>query len=157
MVKQEEKRLGEEHPLSDKVQIILLVILVCIWVIDSFVFRFYTLTDIPLLFRLFAALILAGLGVSLIKQSHRLVIDTEKPELVTGGVYSFTRHPVYLGIMFFELGIVATTFSIPALLFWVLIFLAYNQFATFEEQSLLRNLGDKYRTYMSKVKRWGIF
>jgi protein-S-isoprenylcysteine O-methyltransferase Ste14 len=156
MVEQKEHRLGDEHPLSDKAQLVLLAFLICIWIIDSFVLKLYIITSVPLPLKLITALILAAFGVYLIENSHRLVIDAEEPELITTGVYSLTRHPMYLGIMLFELGIVATTLSIPALLFWVLIFLAYNQFAAFEEESLIRNLGDDYHAYMSRVKRWGI-
>lgn len=157
MIEQKEQRLGEEHPLSDRVQIVLLAFLICIWVIDSFLLRMYTLTDIPLMFRLSPAIILVVIGAYLIQNSHLRVIEAEKPKLITDGVYSYTRHPMYLGIMLFELGIVSTTFSIPALLFWVLICFAYNQFAVFEEESLIRNLDDEYRAYMSLVKRWSLF
>ena len=156
MVEQKET-VGDEHPLSDRIQLILLAFLICIWVTDSFFLRRYILTNIPWLFRLSAAVILVLIGVYLIEKSHKLVIDVEKPQLITTGVYSVTRHPMYLGIMLFELGIVTTTLSIPALLFWVLIFLAYNNFAFFEEESLIKNIGDESRNYMRQVRRWVVF
>jgi protein-S-isoprenylcysteine O-methyltransferase Ste14 len=64
---------------------------------------------------------------------------------------------MYLGLMLFELGIVTTTLSIPAFLVWLFLFIAYNQFAIFEEKSLVNVLGEEYRGYMRKVKRWVIF
>jgi len=86
-----------------------------------------------------------------------LVIESDEPGLVDWGVYSITRHPMYLGSMLFELGIVTTTLSIPALLLWLVLFIAYNQFAVYEENSLVDILEDEYRDYMKKVKRWALF
>jgi len=157
MSEHKHETLGEEHPRSDQLQIILLVILVAVWIIDSFVLKFYTQTQVPLLIRLGASILLAGAGVYLVQQSHKLVIEADEPRLVDWGVYSITRHPMYLGSMLFELAIAVTTLSLPALIVWAVIFFAYNQFAAYEEESLQANLGDEYRSYQRKVKRWAIF
>ena len=63
---------------------------------------------------------------------------------------------MYLGIMLFELGLVSSTLSIPALLLMIAIFVANNKFAEYEESSLIQELGDEYENYLSKVKRWGL-
>jgi protein-S-isoprenylcysteine O-methyltransferase Ste14 len=88
--------------------------------------------------------------------SHKLVIEATDPTLVDWGVYRVTRHPMYLGIMLFELGLVSSTLSIPALLLMIAIFAANNKFAEYEENSLIQELGDEYKAYLSKVKRWGL-
>ena len=157
MGEHENKLLGEEHPLSDNVQIILFFVLLGVWIIDSFILKLYSLTHVPVYIRLSASIVLLGIGAYLVQQSHRLVIEVDKPQLVDWGVYSVTRHPMYLGLMLFELGIVTTTLSIPAFLVWLFLFIAYNQFAIFEEKSLVDVLGEEYRGYMRKVKRWVIF
>lgn len=157
MGEHEHKRLGEEHPRSDQVQIILLFVLIGVWIIDSFILNIYTMTFVPLPIRLSISVALLGLGTFLVLKSHRLVIDSDEPKLVDWGVYSVTRHPMYLGSMLFELGIVTTTLSIPALLLWLVLFVAYNQFAAYEENSLVYILENDYRNYMKKVKRWGLF
>ena len=157
MGEHEHQSLGEEHSKSDQVQIILLIILILVWVFDSFILKRYLLTQVPVLIRLFAGIALAVAGVYLVQQSHRLVIEADEPKLVDWGVYSVTRHPMYLGSMLFELGIVATTLSIPALLIWVVIFSAYNWFAAYEENSLLDILGEEYGSYMGRVSCWGLF
>ncbi len=149
--------MGEEHPRSDQLQIILLVILVAVWITDSFILKLYTQTQVPALIRYGACVILAGAGVYLVQQSHSLVIESDEPKLVDWGVYGISRHPMYLGSMLFELALVATTLSIPALIVWAVIFAAYNQFAAYEEDSLLENLGDEYRSYQRRVKRWAVF
>ena len=88
--------------------------------------------------------------------SHKLVIEAAEPKLVDWGVYRVARHPMYLGIMLFEFGLVSSTLSIPALLLMIAIFAANNKFAEHEESSLIQELGDEYRTYLKKVKRWGL-
>ena len=88
--------------------------------------------------------------------SHKLVIEAAEPTLVDWGVYRVARHPMYLGIMLFELGLVSSTLSIPALLLMMAIFVANDKFAEYEEDSLVQELGDEYKTCLSKVKRWGL-
>ena len=149
--------IGEEHPDSDRVQLILLAVLVVVWLVDSFLLKWGTITQVPLFARLVTTIVFIGFGVYLVQKSHKLVIEAEEPGLVDWGVYSISRHPMYLGSMLFELGIVTSTLSIPALLVWVVIFIAYNRFAAFEEESLLEVLGDEYKQYQSKVRRWAIF
>ncbi len=58
----EHKWLGDEHPKSDQAQIILLVVLIGVWIIDSFVFKIYSLTYVPLFIRLSFSIVLIGLG-----------------------------------------------------------------------------------------------
>jgi len=153
----EHKRLGEGHPRSDQVQIILLFVLIGVWIMDSFILNLYTMIFVPFYIRLPLSFVLIGVGIYLVLKSHRLVIDSDEIGLVDWGVYSVTRHPMYLGSMLFELGIVTTTLSIPALLLWLVLFVAYNQFAAYEENSLVYVLENDYRNYMKKVKRWGLF
>jgi protein-S-isoprenylcysteine O-methyltransferase Ste14 len=84
------------------------------------------------------------------------VIEADEPKLVDWGVYSITRHPMYLGVMLFELGIVTTTLSTLSLIIWIVISIIYNQLAAYEENSLNDVLEDEYKQYQKRVKRWGI-
>jgi len=153
----EPKFIGEEHPDSDRVQLILLAALVVVWLVDSFLLKWGTITQVPLFARLGNSVAFIGFGAYLVQKSHKLVIEADEPGLVDWGVYSISRHPMYLGSMLFELGIATSTLSVPALLVWVVIFLEYNRFAAFEEESLLEVMGDEYKQYQSKVRRWAIF
>jgi protein-S-isoprenylcysteine O-methyltransferase Ste14 len=152
----ENRLLGEEYPGSDQIQGILFVLLVVVWGLDSFVLKRYTLTQVSLVPRLIVCIVLAASGAFLMYSSHKLVIEAAEPELVDWGVYRVARHPMYLGIMLFELGLVSSTLSIPALLLMAAIFVANNKFAEHEEDSLIRELGDEYERYLRKVKRWGL-
>ncbi len=152
----ENRFLGEEYPGSDQIQGILFVLLAAVWGVDSFVLRRYTLTQVSAVPRLVACIVLAASGAFLMYSSHKLVIEAAEPKLVDWGVYRVARHPMYLGIMLSELGLVSSTLSIPALLLLAVIFVANNKFAEYEENSLVQEQGDEYKRYLTKVKRWGL-
>ena len=152
----ENRLLGEEYPGSDQIQGALFLSLVVIWGLDSFIFKRYMVSQVSVVPRLIACIVLAASGAFLMYSSHKLVIEAVEPQLVDWGVYRFARHPMYLGIMLFELGLVSSTLSIPALLLMIAIFVANTKFAEYEENSLVHELGDEYETYLSKVKRWGL-
>jgi protein-S-isoprenylcysteine O-methyltransferase Ste14 len=149
--------LGEEHPQSDRVQLVLLIVLLAVWIIDSFIIKRYTLNSVPLLVRLGVGVVTVGMGIYLVLQSHRLVIDADESRLVDWGVYSISRHPMYLGSLLLEFGVVFTSMSVAALVFWIVIFFIYNRLAAYEEDSLIDLIGDEYGDYQKKVKRWGLF
>jgi protein-S-isoprenylcysteine O-methyltransferase Ste14 len=152
----ENRLLGEEYPRSDQIQAALFLSLVVIWGLDSFILKRYIVSQVSVVLRLIACIILAASGAFLIYSSHKLVIEVAEPTLVDWGVYRVARHPMYLGIMLFELGLVSSTLSIPALLLMIAIFVANNKFAEYEENSLIQELGDEYKKYLTKVKRWGL-
>ena len=152
----ENRLLGEEHPGSDQIQGALFLLLVVVWGLDSFVLKRYTLTWVSFVPRLMACIVLAASGAYLMYSSHKLVIEAAEPKLVDWGVYRVARHPMYLGIMLFELGLVSSTLSLPALLLLAVVFVANNKFAEYEENSLVQELGDEYKRYLTKVRRWGL-
>jgi protein-S-isoprenylcysteine O-methyltransferase Ste14 len=47
--------------------------------------------------------------------------------------------------------------SVPALVFWVVIFFMYDRFAAYEEDSIIDVIGDECRDYQKRVRRWGLF
>jgi protein-S-isoprenylcysteine O-methyltransferase Ste14 len=153
----EHKLLGDEHPLSDRVQLILMIIFIMIWILDSFFFKLFLLNFAPFVVRLGLGLVIAALGANFTQQSHKLVLETDEPKLVDWNVYSITRHPMYLGIMLIELGLILVTSSMISFTFWIMIFIIYNRFAAFEENSLIDNLGEEYKEYQRRVRRWGLF
>ena len=152
----ENRLLGEEHPGSDKIQGTLFLSLVVVWGLDSFILKRYIVTQVSVFPRLMACILFVASGAFLMYSSHKLVIEAAEPTLVDWGVYRVARHPMYLGIMLFELGLVSSTLSIPALLLLTVIFVANNRYAEYEENSLVQELGDEYRRYLTKVKRWGL-
>ncbi len=75
--------------------------------------------------------------------------------IVTTGVFSFSRNPLYLGVVCILMGI-ALAFN----LLWVLAFLIPSLIACHyiliipEEKYLTARFGEEYRTYAASVRRW---
>lgn len=152
------KDLAGEHPFGDAGQLILLVLFLLIWGLDSFVFKFSTFLNnvvpdyvrLPLMFILFYASVhLARMGLRIVFNEVR-----EPPEVISKGVFKVVRHPVYLGALLFYLGLIAATLSLISFLFWIVIFFFYNYIASYEEARLETQFGTAYRRYKEAVPRW---
>jgi len=80
----------------------------------------------------------------------------EKPtNLVTDGMFQFSRNPMYLGFVlllvgvFLLLGSLAPIFVIPTF-----IIIIQTRYIRFEEQKLAETFGDEWESYLKKVRRW---
>lgn len=83
-----------------------------------------------------------------------------KPEqtptaLVAGGLYRFSRNPMYLGVVLILLGIAAFIGTLPAFLAPAAFFLAMHAaIIPAEEERLERIFGAEYRDYKRRARRW---
>jgi protein-S-isoprenylcysteine O-methyltransferase Ste14 len=75
--------------------------------------------------------------------------------LVTGGVYRYTRNPMYLGMVLVLIGWV-TFLSSPITLVFVPLFVLYiNRFQIIPEERVLTSIfGKEYAEYKNQVRRW---
>jgi protein-S-isoprenylcysteine O-methyltransferase Ste14 len=75
--------------------------------------------------------------------------------LVTRSVYSFTRNPMYLGVLLTLVGW-AVFLASPFALLWVAVYVAYiTRFQIIPEERVLSDLfGAEYETYRARVRRW---
>lgn len=84
-------------------------------------------------------------------------LPTNQParELVTTGIYRWTRNPVYLGffLAYFGIGIATRSPWILVLTLPLAITIRYGIIAR-EETYLERRFGDSYRDYRAHVRRW---
>lgn len=74
--------------------------------------------------------------------------------LVTGGPYSLTRNPMYLGHLIFSLGLVLTFRSPVAAVLTFLRTVYFTERVLKDEDRLAARFGDEYRVYATRVKRW---
>ena len=75
-------------------------------------------------------------------------------QVISNGVFSRVRHPIYLGIILFYIGLFLATFSLLSLAFLVIIFLFYNYITSFEEKQLEQKIGKEYTKYKEKTPKW---
>ncbi|RLI85047.1 MAG: hypothetical protein DRO98_07665 [Archaeoglobales archaeon] len=143
------------HSIAHLIFIVLIILLIVSC------FTFYNYANIKVL--LFSGWLCLGFGVVLFFVSHiylhkkggvqkeRNFCDTTT--LVSSGIYAVVRHPIYLGCMFFVIGLVliaqnylSLVISIPAL---ILLYLGMLE----EEQRNIKKFGNDYKRYMQSVPR----
>ena len=75
--------------------------------------------------------------------------------LVTGGIFSITRNPMYLGMTLFAVG-GALWFGRPLMLLAPLLMFAVANWAfiPFEEAKMRRQFGEQFDAYCRRVRRW---
>jgi protein-S-isoprenylcysteine O-methyltransferase Ste14 len=109
--------------------------------------------------------VLAAVGVSLdgIALVHflrrRTTVNALKPDtasaLVTGGIYRFTRNPMYLGLATLLLAWAIYLGNLAALAGVPLFILYMNRFQIApEERALEARFGAEYIAYRTRVRRW---
>ncbi len=80
---------------------------------------------------------------------------TSTPEIVTVGIYRYTRNPMYVGMGLLQL---AFAFGLNSL--WLVVFAPLSLFVVYliairpEEVYLETKFGDNYREYLRSVRRW---
>jgi protein-S-isoprenylcysteine O-methyltransferase Ste14 len=156
------KGLGAEHPINDRVQAVFLVVYLAVWSLDSFVFHLSTMLAewVPVFVRAPLGILSFIVGIYLVVKSEAAVFgrtsaeQTGKPEFVTTGVYAWVRHPMYLGSLLVLLAFFFATLSLLSLLVWTGFFIFYDRMATYEEQDLIRILGEQYSNYQKQVPKW---
>jgi protein-S-isoprenylcysteine O-methyltransferase Ste14 len=87
--------------------------------------------------------------------SWRIGIDrSAKLGLITDGLYSFCRNPVYLGLLIMAAGYVLMLPTLLSLALGAIDYAAMRRQVADEESYLLLTYGDEYRGYASKVGRF---
>jgi protein-S-isoprenylcysteine O-methyltransferase Ste14 len=107
------------------------------------------------------ALIAAGVGLNLWsarvlrQRNKRTDFDTIPRELVTDGVFRFSRNPLYLGGVTLLLGIALFLGTLVTFVFPVALLLILDRFhIPFEETILEAKFGEEFREYRRRVRRW---
>jgi protein-S-isoprenylcysteine O-methyltransferase Ste14 len=153
--------LGSEFPHCDQIQLIMIILFFVVWGGDSlsfFTFRHSTvlvgLISLPIL--LLPAILSLGFGLYLVAKSHKAVFGeaTDQPTLIDSGVYSWVRHPMYLGILLSCLGFFFISPSLLSFGVWLAFFILYDKMATYEEKDLIRIFGEEYIAHQKRVAKW---
>ncbi|MGQ4277411.1 methyltransferase family protein [Pseudidiomarina sp. E22-M8] len=103
-------------------------------------------------------LVVAALGVWQFRKA-KTTVDPRKPQesskIVTGGIYRWTRNPMYLGFLVVLLALalrLANLATVP----WLIVYVLYmNRFQIAPEERLLKaKFGKPYEAYLKRVRRW---
>jgi protein-S-isoprenylcysteine O-methyltransferase Ste14 len=149
------KDLAGEHKAGDAGQLILLLVFLAVWILDSFVLKYSTVLQqhIDWYFRIIPGAIILVIAGYLAKKGMDIVFGEkrEKPEIISKGVFTIVRHPIYLGCILFYMGLICMTMSIVSTGLWILIILFYWFISRHEEKLLLSLFGSDYEAYQKKV------
>jgi protein-S-isoprenylcysteine O-methyltransferase Ste14 len=103
-----------------------------------------------------AGIVIAAIAAFSFNRADTPVIPFEpSTALVTGGLYRFTRNPMYLGMVLvligtgLILGTIGSWLPIP-----VFVWIIRNNFILGEERFLEEIFGKPYTDYKNKVRRW---
>lgn len=100
------------------------------------------------------ALSLILIAIIIIRSAEKMLFHETQQGVIDRGVFTYVRHPLYLGTLLIYLGFVLVSFSILSFLIFILIFFLYNYLAVFEEKDLERVFGKDYLEYKKRVPRW---
>ena len=147
--------LAGEHKFTDAGQIIILVVFLAVWILDSFIFKFSTLLAdyARWYFRFIPGILMLVIGVYMSWKGISIVFGEKRdpPQVISKSVFSFVRHPVYLGSILSILGLVIITLSILSFIIWLITVIFYYYVSRFEEKLLIAKFGQEYEDYMRKV------
>jgi protein-S-isoprenylcysteine O-methyltransferase Ste14 len=110
-----------------------------------------------------SAVALVGIGFSVAGvisfRRAKTTLDPTKPQLtsslVSSGIYTVTRNPMYVGLLFVLIALAIFLSSAWALLGPGAYFLYIGRFQIApEERELTALFGSDYTAYLSKVRRW---
>ena len=104
---------------------------------------------------LFISLVWVWISQSQMAESWRIGIDEKnKSELVTKGLFSISRNPIFFGIMIANIGLFLVIPNAFTLLIISLSTISINTQIRLEEEFLKREFGQQYIEYCKKVRRW---
>ena len=89
------------------------------------------------------------------KQAYRKAKDITS--LVTNGIYSRSRHPIYLAFIVMNIAIVFVFGNLWLMIVALPFMVLWHFEARQEEKFLLDKFGDEYTVYMRNVPMWNVF
>ena len=147
-----------EHRFGDLIQGLFLILFIGAIVIDRLFLKTSAILSpyLPIWVRIPISILILWPAWHLAIGGLRIVFGEirEKPVVVNQGVFSQTRHPIYLGGILMYLAALVLTLSMTAAITWVFIILYYGFLARYEEKLLIEKFGDEYRLYMQQVPMW---
>jgi len=135
--------------------VLLVVAFASHWLIPVFGIEFFSSISAGI------ALVAIGLPVMLLGWRSFQIAGVEicptshTSQLLTGGIYRFSRNPMYLGMTVMLLGVGLGVGTLPFHLVPIIFFTTINfAFCPYEENKLEGLFGNDYADYRNSVRRW---
>jgi|688.fasta_scaffold01872_5 protein-S-isoprenylcysteine O-methyltransferase Ste14 len=104
---------------------------------------------------MFISLTLTIVSQITMSNSWRIGIDLDKKtELITIGIFNYSRNPIFLGMVLFMSGIFLVTPNILILMIVLLGFILIEFQVRLEEEFLEKQFGEEYIKYKKEVRRY---
>lgn len=103
----------------------------------------------------FLSIFLIGSGAILVIGGWSKIYNA-KGSLVIDGIYSYIRHPQYLGIFLITSGFLLQWITIPTAIMWPILIVAYYRLAKKEEAEMEKTFEDIYIKYKQRVPMFGL-
>ena len=94
------------------------------------------------------------IGVIVLVSTSLSVFRTPVNEPFTGGIYRFSRHPIYLSMIFVYAGVSIAAASWLFLVITIITFFLQRYQLLKEERYCCGKFGASYHTYMERTPRW---
>jgi len=89
------------------------------------------------------------------KAENAYELKGKSNKLISSGPFSFSRNPMYLGIVLFLVGLAVILGSLTAFIYPIFLFILLNIFVIpFEERKLEKIYSEDYIIYKNRVRRW---
>jgi protein-S-isoprenylcysteine O-methyltransferase Ste14 len=81
-------------------------------------------------------------------------VDVPPQRIISGGIYAYTRNPMYLGHLIFMAGLALTFWSLLALAILLINIAWFHHRVLGDEKNLRKQFGEPYEAYCARVRRW---
>ncbi len=103
---------------------------------------------------LFAALYFIFASLINLGRSTRVGLPVEETKLRTGGLYKYSRNPMYVGLHLLTAASIVNTLNIIILVLGLYSVIIYHFIILGEERFLRNRFGTEYENYMKRVRRY---
>jgi steroid 5-alpha reductase family enzyme len=103
---------------------------------------------------LYSGLVIYLFGVAFSIVAVLNFATSPKDKVITNGLYSISRNPMYIGLILMQIGLGIICSSWLYLLLTLVLLILLNENLSAEERYCLYRYGDSYREYRNKTPRW---
>jgi len=106
----------------------------------------------------FLAIILAAVSLLTLRSKGQPTSRIENTTvLIEKGIFRIVRHPLYLALAFWSIGLILLYQSIPSAILGVIAFFCFWMASKKEDEFNIKKFGSSYREYVKKVPMWNVF